>query len=74
MRLLITSAICLSALILSGCSKPEPIVTAALFCDLAEKRRFTQESLDWRAAFDAANLTRDYKSNSHFDRECVDTP
>ena len=70
MRKLTTLAICLSALILAGCSKPELIITAALFCDLTEQRRFSQESLDWRAQFDAANLRRDYKSNAHFDREC----
>jgi len=49
---------------------PEDVV---LFCDVEEPRRFSQEELDWRAANAPWNLRRDFKTNTTWDRECVDT-
>jgi len=55
-----------------GCSGRDlpPIDEAARFCDVEEKRRFTQEELDWRAANAPANLRKDFKTNLTFEREC----
>lgn len=56
-----------------GCAKPsEPVVTAALFCDVEEPRRFTQAEIDWRAANAPWNLRKDYKTNLTHERECAD--
>jgi len=44
--------------------------TEALFCDVEEPRRFTQEEVDWRAKNAPWNLRRDYKTNLTFEREC----
>lgn len=41
----------------------------ALFCLVEEKRKFTQEEIDVRAARWPANLRRDYKTNTAFERE-----
>ena len=66
------TAICLTFL-LSGCSRPQVVQSdAALFCDVEEPRRFTQEELNWRAANAAWNLRRDYKTNTTWDRECAE--
>jgi hypothetical protein len=46
--------------------------TEVLFCDVEEKRRFTQEELDWRAANAPLNLRRDWKTNTTYERECAD--
>ncbi len=46
-----------------------PEVTAALFCDIEEPRRFTQAELDWRAANAPENLRRDFKTNLAWERE-----
>jgi len=59
-------------LLTAGCAKPpEPVAsTEALFCDVEEPRRFSQEELDWRAANAPWNLRRDYKTNLTWEREC----
>lgn len=44
--------------------------TEAIFCDVEEKRRFTQEEINWRAAHAPWNLRRDYKTNLTYEREC----
>lgn len=57
---------------LTGCFRPEiPVETKALFCDVEEPRRFTQEELEWRAANAPWNLRRDFKTNAAWDRECA---
>lgn len=62
--------------LMSGCAQPEPIEVEerALFCDVEEPRRFTQEELDWRAANAPWNLRRDFKTNKAWDRECPPPP
>ena len=40
------------------------------YCTVEEPRRFTQEELDWRAAYAPWNLRRDFKTNKTWDREC----
>lgn len=65
--------LCVSFL-LSGCVQTAPQVLEdppALFCDLEEPRRFSQEELDWRAANAPWNLRRDFKTNTTWERECV---
>lgn len=58
---------------LIGCApKPASVIKEALFCDIEEPRRFTQKELDWRAANAPWNLRRDFKTNTSWDRECVD--
>lgn len=58
-------------LLSAGCSqKEQPIITDPLFCDLEEKRRFTQEEIDWRAANAPWNLRKDFKTNLAYEREC----
>jgi hypothetical protein len=64
---------------LTGCGlwgqpdQPPPILDEdpVLFCDVEEKRRFSQEEWDWRAANAPWNLRRDVKTNTTFDRECA---
>lgn len=58
-------------LMAGSCLKPEPVIEAALFCDVEEARKFTQEELDWRAANAPWNLRRDFKTNKTHERECV---
>jgi hypothetical protein len=59
--------------LLTGCSPQVPVAsTEVLFCDVEEKRRFTQEELDWRAANAPLNLRRDWKTNTTYERECAD--
>lgn len=48
---------------------PEPVVTEAFFCDIEEKRQFTQEEINWRAANAPWNLARDYRTNLAWERE-----
>lgn len=72
------STTCLIALLslshLTGCFRPPvEVATEPLFCDVEEPRRFTQAELDWRAANAPANLRRDFKTNTTWDRECVPT-
>jgi len=59
-------------LMLAACAKPVPVVEEALFCDVEEKRRFSQEELDWRAEHAPWNLRRDFKTNLTWERECED--
>ncbi len=62
-------------LMAGSCLKPEPVAsTEPLFCDVEEKRRFTQVELDWRKVNAPANLRRDWKTNTTWDRECVADP
>lgn len=58
----------------TGCQWFQPRVVSddkANFCDVEEPRRFTQAELDWRAEHAPANLRRDFKTNTTWDRECV---
>jgi len=59
--------------LLTGCGE-EPIEVAddPLFCDIEERRVFTQEELDWRAENAPWNLRRDFKTNTAWDEECVE--
>lgn len=72
------STICLTTLcgmfLLAGCgpSPAPPPIEKPLFCDVEEPRRFTQTELDWRAANAPWNLRRDFKTNTTWDRECVE--
>lgn len=66
--------LCVLSLI-TGCSPREAEVSQEpLFCDVEEPRRFTQAELDWRAANAPANLRRDFKTNTTWDRECAGPP
>ena len=60
----------------SGCGLFSPEIEVedqALFCDVEEPRRFSQEELDWRAENAPWNLRRDFKTNTTWERECEDT-
>ncbi len=64
--------ICAVSLIAGCAPKAVPVAaTEALFCDVEEPRRFTQEELNWRAAKAPWNLRRDYKTNLSWERECA---
>jgi len=55
----------------AGCFRqPEPMPTEALFCDVEEKRRFSQEEIDWRSDNAPWNLRRDFATNLSYEREC----
>ena len=60
--------------LITGCVNPPPPaeIEEALFCDVEEPRRFSQEELEWRAANAPWNLRRDYKTNTTWDRECAE--
>lgn len=61
----------LATLLSAGsCLKPEPVIERALFCDIEEKRRFSQAEIDWRSANAPTNLRRDFKTNLAYEREC----
>ena len=62
---------CLMFLI-TGCSKPQETVSGkeAYFCDVEEKRRFTQQEIDWRTQHAPWNLSRDFRTNLSWEREC----
>jgi len=47
----------------------EPVVEEALFCDVEEKRVFSQEEIDWRTENAPWNLKRDYRTNLAWERE-----
>jgi hypothetical protein len=58
----------------TGCSPSEPDIkilapVEALFCDVEEPRRFSQEELDWRSSNAPWNLRRDFKTNTAWERE-----
>lgn len=61
-----------AAFLTTGCAPKPEIVAApdALFCDVEEPRRFSQEELDWRSANAPWNLRRDFKTNVTWEREC----
>ena len=46
------------------------VIYEAAFCDLEEKRYFSQAELDWRAQNAPENLRLDYKTNLAIEREC----
>jgi len=46
------------------------VIEEALFCDIEEKRRFSQEEIAWRSANAPWNLARDYRTNLAWEREC----
>lgn len=60
--------------LLSGCDPTPPVIEEppVLFCDVEEPRRFSQEELDWRAENAPWNLRRDFKTNTTWDRECIE--
>lgn len=58
---------CLTA---GSCLKPTAEVDKAFFCDVEEKRIFSQAELDWRGANAPWNLTRDFRTNLAWEREC----
>ena len=61
----------LALFLTTGCGqKVDPVVMAALFCDVEEERRFTQNEIDWRAKHAPWNLRKDYKTNLTYEREC----
>lgn len=60
----------LSTFLIAGCSRTEPVVEEALFCDIEEKRRFSQEEIDWRGKNAPWNLARDFRTNLAWEREC----
>ena len=62
------ASICL-LLSAGSCLKQEEI--EALFCDVEEMRKFSQEEIDWRAANAPWNLRKDFKTNTTFERECL---
>lgn len=71
MRLLLipVASLCLTA---GSCLKPiEPPTEQAFFCDVEEMRRFTQEEIDWRSQHAPWNLTRDFRTNLTWERECL---
>lgn len=74
MRKLMICLTSLSCLMAGSCLKPEPVVEKALFCDVEEPRRFTQEEINWRAVHAPWNLRRDYKTNLTHERECPASP
>ncbi len=59
-----------SMFLIAGCGQKELIIEQALFCDVEEKRLFTQEEIDFRAANAPWNLARDYRTNLTWEREC----
>lgn len=54
--------------------RTEIVVEKALFCDVEEKRVFSQEEIDWRADNAAWNLARDFRTNIAWERENCDDP
>lgn len=60
-----------SLFLLNGCVKTtEPAVVQALFCDVEEPRKFSQEEINWRTVHAPWNLKRDFRTNLTWDREC----
>ena len=71
LKLMKSLTMILPLFLIAGCAKPvDPVVTAALFCDVEEPRRFSQAELEWRAANAPWNLRKDYKTNLTIEREC----
>ena len=65
-------ALILPIFLAAGCGQTLEVLPteAALFCDLAEPRRFSQAEIDWRSANAPWNLTKDFTTNINFEREC----
>lgn len=63
--------ICVLCLPAGSCLRPVPVAsTEPLFCDVEEKRVFTQEEIDWRVVHAPWNIRKDYKTNLTWEREC----
>ena len=64
----------ISSCLLSGCDQQEPPILddPVLFCDVEEPRRFSVEEWAWRSENAPWNLRRDVKTNTTWDRECVE--
>lgn len=59
--------------LIAGCDRTDPAPQEpppAYFCDVEEKRIFTQEEIDWRTQNAPWNLRRDYQTNLTYEREC----
>ena len=58
--------------LMSGCEESNlPVAQEGpQFCDVEERRVFTQTELNWRAKNAPANLRKDWKTNTTWDREC----
>jgi len=58
-------------LMAGSCLSPvEPVIEEAFFCDVEEKRKFTQEEINWRKVYAPWNLARDFRTNLSWEREC----
>ena len=68
-KFLIPAAL-LSLIVGCGPSPIPPVIEAALFYDVEEERRFSQDEINWRTANAPWNLARDYRTNLTFEREC----
>jgi len=68
MRLLLIPA--LSMCLMAGSCLTPPSPTEAIFCDVEEKRIFSQAEIDWRGVNAPWNLTRDFRTNLAWEREC----
>lgn len=68
MRLLLIPALSM-CLMAGSCLTPLP-PTEAIFCDVEEKRIFSQAEIDWRGVNAPWNLTRDFRTNLAWEREC----
>jgi len=71
MRLTVSLTMIYATFLMAGCSPKVLPPTEAAFCDVEEQRRFTQIELDWRAENAPANLRRDFKTNTTWERECI---
>jgi len=70
MRLLLIPALSM-CLMAGSCLTPLP-PTEAIFCDVEEKRIFSQDEINWRTANAPWNIARDYRTNLSWERECED--
>lgn len=60
-------------MLLSGCETKEIIVDQGpLFCDVEERRKFSQEEIDWRSVNAPWNLRRDLATNAAYERHCIE--
>jgi len=68
MRLLLIPALSM-CLMAGSCLTPLP-PTEAIFCDVEEKRIFSQDEINWRGTNAPWNLARDFRTNLAWEREC----
>jgi len=56
------------------CQEPQEVIPSSepLFCDIEEKRLFTQEEIEWRLINAPWNLKRDFRTNLAWDDEGCD--